>query len=352
MSQHPIQENKIDWITLEQASEITGASLAIIQDTFRKYQDNPKALKTQSIDGEIFVDKRQIINLFPASATVVEKEKIPGTLFRWFDDLRRAYETSLNTMFKRVEAVKDEHKNDLESAYKQQIALLEKKHQQQIKQFAIHYKQQMQHLQSSIHRLEKDAEFYQNQIVTQQDTIAKLNSRYDAVILALKNKGTIAEKDITPDNNLLAGQADQSEQNKEKIPPAEETHKNTVPNDSESLNEEIDKLLEIAFHARDEKDYSVAVKNFELAAFLGSSKAMGALGRCYFVGEGVEKNIEKGIAWLYLASEYHFEPAKIKIQQVQIKHPEEYTNALQLADALAIQIKLKQTQIVHDAREK
>ncbi|EWH11404.1 hypothetical protein DS2_04495 [Catenovulum agarivorans DS-2] len=323
-------ELEIEWISLENASEITGASLAIIQDTIRKYQDNPLALRCQSIDGEVFVDKKQIINLFPASASALEKEKIPGTLFRWFDDLRRAYETSVNTMFKRVEQVKDQHKLDVETQYKLHIKMLEKKHQQQLKQFAVHYKQMLVHNKKTIEKLEQDSEFYQQQITAQQQTIAKLNSRYDAVILALKDKERLTEKDITPS-----------------MPSAHETHKTieqTTADTTAPDNTDIAEILNQAFAARADKDLNLAAELFTQAAYLGDEKAMGALGRCYCIGEGVDKNLEQGLAWLYLAAEFNFEPAVIKINQAKHKTPEALEKAIQLADALAIQIKLKQTE--------
>ena len=348
---------EIEWISLENASDITGASLAIIQDTIRKYQDNPLALRCQSIDGEMYVDKKQIINLFPASASAVEKEKIPGTLFRWFDDLRRAYETSMNTMFKRVEQVKDQHKLDVETQYKLHIKMLEKKHQQQLKQFAVHYKQMMVQNKQAMQKLEQDTEFYQQQITAQQATIAKLNSRYDAVILALKEKEQLAEKDITPSPSSLEqvpssvsdSKADINEPtNDDSLPSAHETHVTIKQTQSvqptKDAKHNVEDILNQAFAARSDKDLKQAAELFTQAAYLGNEKAMGALGRCYCIGEGVEKSLEQGLAWLHLAAEFDFEPAQIKITQAKTKTPEALTKAIQLAEALAIQIKLKQSE--------
>ncbi len=358
MSNMSSPDLEIEWISLENASDITGASLAIIQDTIRKYQGNPLALRCQSIDGEMYVDKKQIINLFPASASAVEKEKIPGTLFRWFDDLRRAYETSMNTMFKRVEQVKDQHKLDVETQYKLHIKMLEKKHQQQLKQFAVHYKQMMVQNKQAMQKLEQDTEFYQQQITAQQATIAKLNSRYDAVILALKEKEQLAEKDITPsqvalqqaqhmaesDTEAAEKEAVEQESIETPLPTAHETHVTIEKTASSNKNQDIEKILNQAFAARNDKDVNLAAELFTQAAYLGNEKAMGALGRCYCIGEGVEKSLEQGLAWLHLAAEFNFEPAQIKINQAKSKTPEALEKAIQLADALAIQIKLKQSE--------
>ncbi len=305
------------WISLDQATEITGASEAIILDTIKKYQDNPSAIKTKSEDDILYLDKAQLVCLFPSSANPVEKEKIPGTVFKWFDELRRAYEVSMNTMFKRVEKVKDQHIQDMQAQYEKRLAELSNAHISETKALGRH-----------IAKLENDSLFYQNQIVAQQQTISQLNNRYDAVVLALRNKNDehltqTFEKDITPDNSQIE-EAQQANQ---------ESSKNT---------QEItaDQIVQHAYLMRSKKEFEKAAKLLTRAALLGHCQAMGALGRSYFIGEGVEANQEQAIAWLHVASEYGFSPADKKLDLMQIKFPEQYSKGLKLAENFALQIKL------------
>ena len=351
------QTDKIQWITLEQASEISGASVAILQDTIRKYKDNRHTLNTYEDNGELYLDKTQIINLFPSSASALEKEKIPGTLFRWFDDLRRAYETSLNTMFKRVEAVKDEHRLDLAESYDQRLKELENSYQSRIDELKSAHQSQVSTLTNHLNKLEKDSLFYQQQIVTQQQTLSQLNSRYDAVIIALKDKKPQLEKDITPSTKpsaLAVDETDNSDLTTKTESQAEETAQQEenatsltpveVVEQTKENQIKVSDVLKQAYSEREQKNYQAAVELFEQAALLGSNKAMGALGRSYFIGEGVDKNIEKAIAFLHLASEYGFEPAKAKVEQVSDKYPTEYRHGIELAKSYSIQIKINQVE--------
>ncbi|AWB67135.1 hypothetical protein C2869_12130 [Saccharobesus litoralis] len=423
-----------DWISLEQATEITGASEAIILDTINKYKHNAEAIRTHSEDDILYLDKKQLVNLFPSSSNPVEKEKIPGAVFRWFDELRRAYEISMQTMFNRVEQVKDEHKQDIESQYTQRLVDLERNHNRHIADLKQAQSEQVDALNKHISKLERDTEFYQQQVIAQQSTIAQLNNRYDSVVLALRDKEAPSEeKDITPETKSLTQSStpdtvsttteentrstrpidtQETQQTPDTLPkqqqsiPAEQqkvrqetvqqsasepsaqsdkvsdstsinssetasepqpdntietTNEHTSTHTSPQTNEptakenqvdlepnskkpttqqDIQQWVKQAYNLREQGDLTQAAQYFEKAALQGQEKAMGALGRAYFIGEGLEQNIESAIAWLYLASQHGFTPAAKKLEQVEVRYPDAYHNGLQLAETYAIQIKL------------
>ncbi|MCU4674919.1 hypothetical protein N7931_04660 [Catenovulum sp. 2E275] len=328
-----MSELKINWITIEHASEMTGASVAIIQDAIRKYQNKPEALTSKIENGTIFVDKSQILALFSSSANPINKDKIPGTLFRWFDELRRTYESSLNSMQKKIERSQDESKQELKHQYETRIFELEENYQHQINNLKQSHNEQIKLLKRNILRLEKEIEFYQNQNVSQQKSLEQLNTRYDAIILALHH------------NN----RADSSVQSTSVLPHQPEAEDVTTALTSNyeiethcphiSVDWQIEALLDSAFQAREQKEFKIAFELFEQAAMLGSNKAMGALARSYFTAEGIEKNIIKAIAWLKLANAYQFEPAKQKLKNVSEEYPVEFSESDTLAQSLNEQIK-------------
>lgn len=309
-----VRLDECHWISLHEASAITGASLAIIQDTIHKHSHSPNTLNTQTIDGDLYVDKNQIINLFPGSANVIEKERIPATLFRWFDELRRAYEASINSMFARVEALKKQHTDEMKSVYDSQVA----------------------NLQAHIKALEQNNAFYQQQISHQQHTIEQLNQRYDTVMHQLNrvSKQAEAEKDVTP--KIVPEPASPPEASFKPTPKV--THKT-----SNRRQIDAEKLFKKAHEARHKEDFILAADYFEQSAMLGNAKAMGALGRAYFVAEGVEKDLEKALAWLYIAAQNEFEPAQLKLAQLKEKYPQLYLEALAQVELLNIQIEIQQS---------
>lgn len=348
------------WISLEQATEITGASEAIIRDTIGKYQDNPQQLKVKQEHGLIYLDKAQLVSLFPESANPVEKEKIPGTVFRWFDELRRAYETSVDTMFKKVEKVKDQHREDIEKSYQSRLKELEIHQQNHLRDLKTVHSESLSNMQQHIDKLERDTQFYQQQVIAQQNTISQLNTRYDAVVLHLKNRDPLdatPEKDITPDQRHLATDElnPESTTNNVETPPSA-THSHPEPLDTpEQTSQEqskkpepterleqvdVEALVKQAYELRDINDYKQSNVLFEQAALHGHARAMGALGRCYVIGEGVESNLEQGIAWLHLAAKHGFTPAIKKVEQIQQKYADEFEHGLALAKTYEIQIKL------------
>ncbi|MFT5163861.1 MAG: TPR repeat protein [Alteromonadaceae bacterium] len=276
------------------------------------------------------------------------KVKVPSQFFQWFESLKQGYESSIHKLFSRVEAVNDDHKKQMTSVYQSQIDSLKTTQAEHLDAITTVHKSQADQTQSRIHQLEKDASFYQDQIKNQNQTIDKLNARYDAVIFALKDKLDNKElqhliKDISPSNNAIAA-ASQLDGNKndEKINKTADTAGNATqsdaqgdshnPNFAEQDEQTKDlSILDQAFDARGTQDYEQAYKLFLSAAKLGNEKAMGAIGRAHFVGEGTYLDKPTGLAWLILAGENNFAPAIKKIDSVKIKSPVLYQQAVEIA---------------------
>ncbi|WP_111977854.1 tetratricopeptide repeat protein [Algibacillus agarilyticus] len=328
---------QVEWITLEQATDITGASQAIILDTINRYKPdhniNSIMPLTKTEQDLVYFDKNQLISLFPNSSNPVEKEKIPGTVFKWFDELRRAYEVSMQTMLRRVEKVKDDHTSDIQQHYQDRLLQAKQQYADHIDDIKAAHKEQLLALSHHIEKLEKDSDFYQQQMLAQQNTLAQLNNRYDTVVLALRDKENPIERDITP----VAKNLDQPQS----TPLTSERHKvNNTANTDVPEKLDFDQLVKQAYQYREENKFTKATELFEQAAINGNSKAMGALGRAYFIGEGTEINIETAIAWLQLAAENGLKPAASKVKQMEEKYTEQFEHGIALAKTLAIQIKI------------
>ena len=319
----------------------------------------------------------EINNLDTASEEQVEqpkaeKAKVPAQFFQWFDSLRQGYENSINRLFNRVEKVNEDHKEQLKTVYQSQIDGLKKSYQDHLQSLRSSNDSQLEQAQARIKQLEKDAQFYQEQLRHQNQTIDKLNGRYDAVIFALKDKMDNKElenviKDISPadeQNNqpsltshvndsdhsqepkteqqdspelsqaelrqaeLRQAEQETTEQSQAEPKLAEQSH---FEQDTE-LN--IEQTMSEAFNARQDKRYEQAYELFYAAAIHGNEKAMGAIGRAHFVGEGVPQEKTVGLAWLIKAAEHQFEPAIKKVSAAQQKSPELYQNALKISTEL------------------
>lgn len=306
----------------------------------------------------------EINNLDTASEEQVEqpkaeKAKVPAQFFQWFDSLRQGYENSINRLFNRVEKVNEDHKEQIKTVYQSQIDGLKKSYQDHLQSLRSSNENQLEQAQARIKQLEKDAQFYQEQLRSQNQTIDKLNGRYDAVIFALKDKMDNKElenviKDISPadeQNNQpsLTSHVDSSQSQKsepeqqgdETAQKNRETELNTTEQaQSESHNTQqtdelnIEQTMSEAFNARQDKQYEQAYELFYAAAIHGNEKAMGAIGRAHFVGEGVPQDKTVGLAWLIKAAEHQFEPAIKKVSAAMQKSPELYQNALKISTGL------------------
>ncbi len=67
----------------------------------------------------------------------------------------------------------------------------------------------------------------------------------------------------------------------------------------------------------EKQDIPKAISMYELAASQGNSYAEYQLGRIYYYGDGVPRDLEKGIAWLKASTDHGNEYAAALLRQVQ-----------------------------------
>ena len=273
----------------------------------------------------------------PENPAAEPKAKVPGHFFAWFDSLKQGYENSINRLFSRVEEVNADHKKQLEDAYQGQVDSLKQAHHAHLVSVESGYREQSGQSAARIEQLEKDIAFYQSQIEQQNQTISKLNDRYDAVIFALRDKLDNKElenviKDISPPeppglqheeqqdaSHKLADNARTSETEPAPAGPAKVNGSPLIPN--------VEQLLQQAFDARQAAQFDDAYQLFIQAAKAGNGKAMGAIGRAHFIGEGVEQDKATGLAWLMVAARHEFEPAMKKVESARQQTPQLYASA-------------------------
>ncbi|WP_199608588.1 tetratricopeptide repeat protein [Flocculibacter collagenilyticus] len=278
-----------------------------------------------------------------------DKPKVPMHLFSWFEGLKDSYDASFNKLFGRFEKYQQEQTERFSYTHDKTLKALEASHQNNVEALS-----QSHH--SKIELLQNQVEFYQHQIMNQSQTIDKLNARYDAIILALKDKLNDAElagviKDISPENASLENGINTSseihsvslEQSEPSIPvnnnhvehatAESNTHTNSLHQiSSEPLS--IKEILLQAKTAREASEFVKAVTLYESAANQGNAQAMGALGRAYFMGEGVEKNRETGLAWLICSARCGFQPAQKKVESARANNYEFFLQCEAKADEL------------------
>jgi TPR repeat protein len=275
--------------------------------------------------------------------------KVPSQIFRWFEKMKSNYEQGIERVL-----------NKAESQYQQQQAQLAQLHQQRIDDLKQAHQQQIQQLQQQISD-------YQHQIAHQQQTIAQLNGRYDALLSCFVQQNNDI-KDIDPsefasnephehdtdfakvlanslNDSSTSDATDTSNEQTEEENRALEDSEDAIDAESDSQKSEhntttvdpfssTDALVDYAIQLRQDGDYDNALLHFQLAAEQQHPVAMGAIGRAYFKGEGVMVDPIKGLAWLIKAAERGLAPAIAKVQQYQQQQPELYRQAQQQASEL------------------
>jgi len=278
--------------------------------------------------------------------------KVPSQIFRWFEKMKNNYENSVQSVLSRFEDYNNKQQLRIDNGNKEHIENLKSVHNSQIMQN-----------KNNIDQLHQDINYYKEQISQQQKTIEQLNSRYDAVMACLINEKTNNEVDYkntfenddffteiktelpTPSTNVdLSDKAKTSNNtsydqvHRQTIDTAhnEETsvhHKNnfsvshSVRNDEVTTNES---LFDQAIALRNSEDYSHAFELFKQAADNNHSQSMGAMGRSYFLGEGVEENQKLGLAWLIKAAECNLPQAISRVEHFKEHEPELYQFSLDL----------------------
>ncbi|REL35310.1 sel1 repeat family protein [Thalassotalea euphylliae] len=88
-----------------------------------------------------------------------------------------------------------------------------------------------------------------------------------------------------------------------------------------------DKLYNEAMANRDSQEFEQAIALFKEAAKFGCVKSRGAIGRAYFLAEGVEEDQTLGLAWLISAADLGLPQAIKRVEYFQESDPELYIEA-------------------------
>jgi len=303
-----------------------------------------------------------------------ENVKVPSQIFRWFEKMKGNYENSIQTVLSRFENYAAGQQNRLDTANHQHIDNLKFSHNNQLVQS-----------QDTIKHLHQDIEYYKEQIERQQQTIAQLNTRYDAVMTCLltdQNKRADI-KDIFQGDDFFTEEKNELLTPKP-IHPIDETHyitsqdsevsaindqthefaqdtlnntdsrkttddipavdNRTVNNESSQdnvpdivfNNDDNETLFEQAVQHRTNQEFESAFTLFEQAATNQHARSMGALGRSYFLGEGIEENHEFGLAWLIKAASLELPQAISRIAHFKEHDNELYQLAVGLVESQQI----------------
>lgn len=251
-----------------------------------------------------------------------DSPKVPSQIFRWFEKMKDNYEYSINVVLKRFENFNTIQQERLDKSNHAHINNLKEVHHQQIKQN-----------NENIKRLQEDVNYYKQQVTKQQETIEQLNARYDTVMNTLLNnkRENIEIKDIFSRNEIATPDILELLSTNEIKKSSESSEINIEAYDDELT---CDDLYEQALIYRKSGEFSQAFLYFEQAANLNHKNAMGAMGRSYFLGEGIEANPATGLAWLIKAANNNLPHAIIRVNDFQEHDPKLYQQALVLADTL------------------
>ncbi|PKI17817.1 tetratricopeptide repeat protein [Colwellia sp. 12G3] len=261
-------------------------------------------------------------------------------MFSWFKSKKRNNEENIQVELSRFEQYTEKQQTRLDQANQ---ALISSLNQAQLNHSSIQDNQ--------IEQLKNDVEYYRQQITKQQTTIEQLSGRYDAVMVRLLEEKRRDIKDIFSDDNFISIQSDElisepviSEDNDsvqtpiintEDAPVSVKTSKSTNTTNSKASFKEDDLLFEQAILQRKNGDSEQAFLLFEQAAKQGHIKAMGAMGRSFFLGEGTVEDHPLGLAWLINAANHNLPQALDRVKHFQEKSPELYQEALEISEELA-----------------
>jgi hypothetical protein len=270
-----------------------------------------------------------------------DSKKVPSQVFRWFERMKNNYEHNIQSVLQQFELFSANQQNRLDKSNDEHIANLKQLHQAQIELN-----------KNNTDRLHAEIDFYKQQISSQQTTIEQLNQRYDTVLTCLfaDNQKKLNIKDVYPEpradhrveqrveQSTEQGQQQGSEQNAQQAdaelinaPLQQTTTTDQPPAQSEQSN---DLLFEQAMQMRQSGEVELAFESFNQLAQKGYAKAMGSLGRCYFIAEGIEQDHAMGLAWLIHAARLGLPQAISRVEQLQQTDPELYSEALALSTGL------------------
>lgn len=266
-----------------------------------------------------------------------ENLKVPSQVFRWFEKMKDNYESSVQTVLRQFELFTTAQQERVDNANHEHISNLKSMHNEQHQQN-----------KDTISDLKNDIEYYKKQVMQQQQSIEQLNTRYDAMMSCLltEKRKDIDIKEIFSENDFIQNSnthktSDFNNLNQELTheTPHDENHfteevtENTTEFDLQHYDEN-DNVFEQALMHRNRDEQEVAFPLFQQAALNGHVKAMGAMGRAYFLAEGIDENQTLGLAWLINAAEQKLPQAISRVEQLKQQKPELYLQAFKIADNL------------------
>ena len=258
--------------------------------------------------------------------------KAPSQVFKWFEKMKENYDKNILIILQRLEKNNNQQQNRIDDTHRSHINTMRES-----------YLSQTSLLTSQIEQQRQEISYFKQQIEQQQHTISQLNNRYDAVMIELiTNKEPAAPfKDIFNDKEFINADnapIDSPPINKSAIKqnavssPVSNIYSQSKYDDVVLDNEqEAERMYLLALEMRNKNNTKNAFSNFINAANLGHVLAMGAVGRAYFLGEGVKENHSIGLSWLINAAELALPQAIKRVEYFKINEPLLYQEALALS---------------------
>ncbi len=258
--------------------------------------------------------------------------KAPSQVFKWFEKMKENYDKNILIILQRFEKSNSQQQSRIDETHRNHINIMRESHLSQSAQLT----EQIEHQRQEI-------DYFKQQIAQQQQTISQLNNRYDAVMIELitNKKPNNYFKDIFDDSYFIDADnpsIDSTHINDSLVKqspissPASSISASSPNNDVISDTEQAaDRIYLLALEMRNDNNNEQAFINFKKAASLGHVLAMGAVGRAYFLAEGVEENHAIGLSWLIHAANLALPQAIKRVEYFKVNEPTLYQAALELS---------------------
>ena len=242
--------------------------------------------------------------------------KVPSQIFRWFEKMKGNYEHSVQSVLAKFEKQTQCQQERLDNSHQQHLDNIKQQHQSQLADKQAH-----------IEQLTEEINYFKKQLADKNQLLEQLNTRYDAVMSCLlhEKRKDLNIKDIFSDDLLLSSEDVNSSQEPEK--------NNNRDADDQTLPSS-QAVFEKGLSHRNEQAFEDAFTCFEEAALQGHPKAMGAMGRAYFLAEGCQEDHTFGLAWLIEAAKNNLQPAIERVNYFKENDAELYHDALAINEAL------------------
>ena len=320
--------------------------------------------------------------------------KAPSQVFRWFEKMKANYEHSVNSVLSKFEAYNEKQQARIDENHHDHIESIKHLHKEQQKQSQVtieqlqsdvaYFKQQVSQQQQTIEQLNArydavmttfleqkkrdidikaifDSDEEDTPIEIAKPLVSPQSDRSDETIQQTLPESEVAPEfgavsqnqpielpddpsDLLDEPNTLNEVNNLNEPNVLIDEPSNlsdeflDTMELTEPVVSTEFSESVepdeelaDKLYSEAMVNRENQDFEQAIALFKEAAKFGCVKSRGAIGRAYFLAEGVEEDQTLGLAWLITAAELGLPQAIKRVDYFQESDPELYIEASTMA---------------------